>query len=39
MSNGQIGMMSGSTYDWAVNFRAVLSRPSYSLGGRITPIV
>jgi hypothetical protein len=32
-------MMSGSTCDWAVNFRAVPSRPSYSLSGRITPIV
>jgi len=39
MSNGQIGMTSGSTCDWAVNFRAVLSRLSYFLSGRITPIV
>jgi hypothetical protein len=39
MSNGQIGMMSGSAGDRAVNFRDVLPRPSYSLSGRITPIV
>jgi hypothetical protein len=39
MSNGQIGMMSGSTCDWAVSFRDMLPRPSYSLSGRITPIV
>jgi hypothetical protein len=39
MSNGQIDMMSGSTGDWAVNFRDVLPRLSYSLSGRITPIV
>jgi len=39
MSNGQIGMTSGSTCEWAVSFRAVLSRPCYSSSGRITPIV
>jgi len=39
MSNGQIGMTGGSTGDWAVNFRAVLPRLSYSSSGRITAIV
>jgi hypothetical protein len=39
MSNGQIRMTSGSTCDWTVHFRAVLSRLTYSLSGRITPIV
>jgi hypothetical protein len=39
MSNGQIGMTSGSTCEWAVNFGDVLPRPSYSLSGRIAPIV
>jgi len=39
MSNGQIGMTGGSTGDWAVNFRAVLPRLSYSLSGRIAAIV